>query len=297
MTFFREQRSQYLIRIAGHDRTGSTCLTGKGRSDGSFHTVTIHVNGQRSMRTSPVSLCLVFVCGMLSRAVSLNTVRSYQYCGNGLSRTVSSVRCVPRIGSTSSTSTSTRTTTTASKHSNCDDNPHRDHPSDTTGHCKRYRLQGTTLPNNKSGVRVTTNTGHVLQTDLPRIMGGRDTAPQPIETLLAALMGCTQATAVFVARKMTPRVVLDRLELALTAERDERGALALPIETPPAIPARLQRVSGTVTLYAARQERLSTNELMLLREQTELRCPVANLLTASGCAMEVEWIDGNAKQA
>lgn len=177
---------------------------------------------------------------------------------------------------------------------------------------KTYRLQGATTPRNKSGVTVTTNTGHTLSTDVPKKMGGKDTAPQPVETLLAALIGCTQATALFVGRHLQPeRLVLDRLEFDLTASRDERGAIQLPLlgrtddddddenenestTSRARIPSRLQQVKGTVTVYAVKNQRIAPEALKLLKEETEERCPVANMMIASGCRMDVDWVDGNA---
>jgi len=161
-------------------------------------------------------------------------------------------------------------------------------------HRKSYQLQGATTPKNKSGVTVSTNTGHTLHTDLPEKMGGKDTAPQPIETLLTALAGCTQATAIFVGRHMQPeRLVLDRLEFDLAAARDERGALQLPLEDALPVPSRLQQVTGTVRVYAVNNQAIGPAALELLKEQTELRCPVANMMIASGCRMDVDWVDGN----
>jgi putative redox protein len=166
---------------------------------------------------------------------------------------------------------------------------------DGNDHAKTYRIQGeTTAPNSKGSVTMTTNTGHSIKTDLPKAMGGRDEAPQPVETLLAALVGCTQATALFVGRQMKPnRVVIDKMEFNLTATRDERGALQLPIDKDPSVPSRLQQVSGTILVFAAKGVSISNEQMTILKEQTELRCPVANMMLASGCAMEVEWIDGS----
>ena len=145
------------------------------------------------------------------------------------------------------------------------------------------------------GVTVSTNTGHVLQTDLPKRMGGQDTAPQPVEMLLASWMGCTQATALFVARQLS--VTIDYIEFDdIRAFRDEHGALELPIQQDPSVPSRLQRVTGTITVHF-RTENAGTDgtfpvsdaDFSLLKEQTELRCPVANMMIASGCQMDVEW--------
>jgi hypothetical protein len=159
------------------------------------------------------------------------------------------------------------------------------------------------------GVTVKTNTGHVLQTDLPRTMGGRDSAPQPVEMLLASWMGCTQATALFVGRHLlNNNAVIDCSEFDnITAFRDERGALALPIDRAPSVVSRLQRVTGTITVHTRCQQDsscsnnnnnnatgISAEQLLVLKEQTELRCPVANMMIASGCVMDVTWVVGAA---
>ena len=41
---------------------------------------------------------------------------------------------------------------------------------------------------------------HTIRTDTPKLSGGADAAAQPVELLLAALVGCETATAHFVAR-------------------------------------------------------------------------------------------------
>jgi uncharacterized OsmC-like protein len=122
--------------------------------------------------------------------------------------------------------------------------------------------------------------------------------------LLAALLGCTQATALFVGRNLQPRLIIQRLEFVnFTAERDERGALSsLPISTiidnvPPEYPSRLTRVSGTVRVFLQTQRGktatlIPEHVLQILHEQTELRCPVANMMVASGTQMDIEWVDG-----
>jgi putative redox protein len=155
---------------------------------------------------------------------------------------------------------------------------------------KRYELKGT---GRNSLVEMETNTGHSLKTDVPKKMGGSDVAPQPVETLLAALIGCTQATSMFVGRNMAPRILIDKMEFDLRAERDERGALTMPIEETPEIPARLQRIQGIIRVFATSP--LSKSELNILSEQTEARCPVASMVIASGCDMDVEWVDGNSQ--
>jgi putative redox protein len=153
---------------------------------------------------------------------------------------------------------------------------------------KSYRLDGT---GRGSSVDILTETGHTLATDVPLKMGGNNSAPQPVETLLAAWMGCTQATAFFVGRQMKPtRIVIDRLEFVnIRGFRDERGALMLPIEEMPDIPSRLQKITGTIRVLLKRGQ-LSKDQLELLKEQTEARCPVANMMLSSGCYFDVDWV-------
>merc|ERR1712032_503454 len=67
---------------------------------------------------------------------------------------------------------------------------------------KRYALDGVSRG---GGVELRTSTGHALRTDMPVSMGGDDEAAQPVEMLLAALVGCETATAHFVARQLWRR--------------------------------------------------------------------------------------------
>ena len=212
---------------------------------------------------------------------------------------------------------------------------------ESSSYTKSYRLDGV---GEGSRVDIRTSTGHNLSTDVPRSMGGGDTAPQPVETLLAAWMGCTQATAIFVGRQLQwntetttavvstesttttttnrqrpLRVHIQKLHFEnIQAFRDERGALQLPIIDVPDIPSRIQRITGTIRVELAvakmpssRQQRnppsnsggidevkgdespplraLSESQLQTLRDQTEARCPVANMIIASGCDVDVEW--------
>jgi len=178
---------------------------------------------------------------------------------------------------------------------------------------KSYKLNGT---GDASKVTITTDTGHTLITDLPRKMGGSNCAPQPVETLIAAWMGCTQATALFVGRHLMMmsddikrgggrrrRVSIDKLEFEnIQAYRDDRGAVELPINETPGVESRLQRITGIIRVFSrggvgadgnGGEGRLSFEQMKLLKEQTEIRCPIANMIISSGCSIDVEWIDAS----
>ena len=111
-----------------------------------------------------------------------------------------------------------------------------------------------------------------------------------MELLVAALIGCEQATAAFVARHMTPRLALAGLTFEYVARRDERGATSLPLHAPPPVPARLTGVTGIATVHLVRGAGPETAERVdELRRLTEERCPVASTLRAGGCELDVRW--------
>jgi len=129
---------------------------------------------------------------------------------------------------------------------------------------------------------------HTIQTDVPKSMGGEDAAPQPVELVLAALVGCEQATAAYVARHTRPRFPLRYVHFDLRATRDERGAIALPIDKQPPVSSRLLRVEGTAIVHLSRGAE-SRARVEALGRRVEERCPVADMLRASGCELDVRW--------
>lgn len=182
-------------------------------------------------------------------------------------------------------------------------------------HVKRYPLVA-----RGAGVQCTIKARdlHEIRTDVPRSMGGGDEAPQPVELLLSALVGCEQATAAYVARHMKPRFKLKAVHFSVIGERDDRGATSLPITDPPPTGARLTRVSGEAVVYVrgperetdARVEELarlvqsryvrpvrsvaasfarSPRHSLVLHARSFARCPVADMMHAAGTKLEVRW--------
>lgn len=137
---------------------------------------------------------------------------------------------------------------------------------------------------------------HTFRSDTPPSGGGHDTAPQPVEMLLAALIGCEGATADFVARMLRTKVL--SIDFELEASRDPRGAAHLPIDEPAPAVSRLARISGLahVTLDRPSTGRPSDDVqaaddalIAKLGALVHERCPVANMVVASGCELEVKW--------
>jgi len=131
---------------------------------------------------------------------------------------------------------------------------------------------------------IRTADGFELRTDTPKQMGGSNTAAQPVYMLLSALIGCETATANFVARQMKFRI--RDIRFRLSAWRDERGAISLPLEVTDHIPSQLQVVKGEAVVDTdATQEQLTT-----LGHHVHKRCPIASMLVNSGCKLDISWV-------
>ena len=155
-----------------------------------------------------------------------------------------------------------------------------------------------------------------IRTDTPKEMGGSFLAPQPIELLLASLVGCKTATATFVARHMKPRLNIGKIVFDIegngsshpsfkvidpaisqlmyqfissltTASRDERGSITLPLGSELTHPSRLEYITGTATVHTTKGG--SQAQLDSLAHEVEQRCPVANMITMSGCSLSIKW--------
>ncbi len=129
-------------------------------------------------------------------------------------------------------------------------------------------------------------TPHEVRTDLPKKIGGRDEHPQPVEYLLAALIGCEVSTATFVARHMQPRMKLEHIEFSYRGCRNAAIPVHLPLDADlPASPA-LQRVYGTATVRCAAPETQARVEELM--RHTQARCPVHS--TLAGVQFDTKWV-------
>ena len=156
---------------------------------------------------------------------------------------------------------------------------------------KRYALSAAATDGGP-GCAARTSTGHTCRTDLPRAAGGKDGAPQPVELVLAALVGCKTATAHYVARHLFPRPH-NKIESIVwedvVGKRDEKGPLALPIEQPPPVFPGLASVTGVALVRLRPGSPVSAADVAQLGQLVEQRCPVAVMFVAAGCDMDMEW--------
>ena len=77
------------------------------------------------------------------------------------------------------------------------------------------------------------------------------------------------------------------ISFELEAERDERGALAMPIADEPSAPARLLHVRGVARVS---DTEATPEQLRALGRAVHRRCPVANMIVLSGCVLDVDFV-------
>jgi uncharacterized OsmC-like protein len=143
---------------------------------------------------------------------------------------------------------------------------------------------------NGSGVGTQTTmtvNGKTTMTDLPRYMGGLDKGMQPVELFLTSLCGCEQATALFIARNMKPRVKIEKIDFEVNGKRDDKGAITLPLDiaTDKLPPAMLTRIWGTAIVHTD----ASQVDIDFIAKEVKRRCPVANMVIASGCQLDISF--------
>ncbi|CAE7237350.1 unnamed protein product, partial [Symbiodinium pilosum] len=147
---------------------------------------------------------------------------------------------------------------------------------------KRYHL---TAVGHACSATSDMDDGYTVTSDTPTSAGGTGTAPQPVQLLLAALVGCEQATAHFIATKLRLPPIR-QIRFDIHAERDEWGSLAPPVKQPPPTLSRLQRITGTATVFTDASEA----DVRAIAAGVKLRCPVASMIIDSGCELDVHWV-------
>lgn len=115
-------------------------------------------------------------------------------------------------------------------------------------------------------------------TDEPASLGGTNTAPSPLETVLAALVGCDGVIINGVAKAMDFSYA--GVDIACESQIDVRGPKGVPGVRPYFEKARLE-----IVLYTDEPEA----RVRQLARNVEFRCPVMNLFHAAKVEMDVTW--------
>lgn len=151
-------------------------------------------------------------------------------------------------------------------------------PTDVVGapSLKHLRAHGTWEGRQRTSLRVRQFAD--LATGEPVAVGGDDSAPTPMELVLAALDGCLVVVVETVAAELGLRI--GALEVESEASIDVRGFRGVPGVRP-----HFQHVTTAV--------RIRTPDAVSFRDraaaEVERRCPALNLVRDAGVPAQVEW--------
>jgi len=133
---------------------------------------------------------------------------------------------------------------------------------------------------NAAGTRTEIKVRHfpTVVTDEPDTLGGTNTAPSPLETTLAALVGCDGVIINGCATAMG--FAYAGVDFDCGGQIDVRGPKGVP-----GIRPYFEKVDMTITVYTDEPpERLEK-----LKKNVEFRCPVMNLMRAAEVDLNVTW--------
>ena len=125
----------------------------------------------------------------------------------------------------------------------------------------------------------------VIYTDEPASLGGTNSAPSPLETVLVALVGCDAVIINGVANAM--RFSYSGVDFACESQIDVRGPKGVPGIRPYFESGRLE-----ITVYSDESEA----RFRQLCRNVAFRCPVMNLLSAAKVDMTVVWTQKPAEE-
>jgi uncharacterized OsmC-like protein len=137
------------------------------------------------------------------------------------------------------------------------------------------KLDGRCASHSRTDVSVR-NVGVVI--DEPAERGGTNQGPSPTETLMAALIGCTNVIAHKVAAKNGIR--LEAMDIRLEADFDRRGVtLAEEIRVP----------FPSVTLHIDVVTDATEAQVETLKRELAMFCPLSKVLRESGSDVKDVW--------
>ncbi|WP_069162403.1 OsmC family protein [Nocardia altamirensis] len=131
-------------------------------------------------------------------------------------------------------------------------------------------FHATGTPEGTVGSAISTRT-HTIRVDEPATLGGTDTAANPVEVYLAALISCHVVTYRFWAQRLG--ITVDELEIHAEGDLDVRGFFGLDDSVRPGF----QAVRVTVRIGGPETPQRYDE----LRQAVDAHCPVLDLTTGS----------------
>jgi putative redox protein len=130
-----------------------------------------------------------------------------------------------------------------------------------------------------NGIQTVLKDGdHTITIDEPENMGGKDSGPNPLSTLLSSLAGCENVIANMVAKEIG--FDLQGIEFNVKGTLDPRGMMGDPNVKP---------YFENVVINAEVKTDESEERVKELQEKTDQRCPVFTTLKAAGIELEPNW--------
>lgn len=118
-----------------------------------------------------------------------------------------------------------------------------------------------------------------VYTDEPASLGGTNSAPSPLETVLVALVGCDGVIINGVANAMG--FAYTGVDFSCESQIDVRGPKGVP-----GIRPYFEKADLEIIVYTDEP----INRFEQLRKNVEFRCPVMNLMNAAEVDMKVTWV-------
>lgn len=118
-----------------------------------------------------------------------------------------------------------------------------------------------------------------VYTDEPASLGGTNSAPSPLETVLVALVGCDGVIINGVANAMG--FDYSGVEFSCESQIDVRGPKGVP-----GIRPYFEKTDLEIAVYTDETDARFDQ----LRKNVEFRCPVMNLMSAAQVEMNVTWL-------
>lgn len=119
---------------------------------------------------------------------------------------------------------------------------------------------------------------NLIDIDADAEMGGKGSATNPMETVLAALAACSNITARIVAQETNFQ--LDGISFNISAELDPRGVMGDPTITP-----HFEKIDIQTFLKTSEPQHRIKN----LKSAVENRCPMYSLLIAAKVTLTDNW--------
>ncbi len=134
-----------------------------------------------------------------------------------------------------------------------------------------------------SGMRIDATAGkHTIIVDEPESFGGKDSAADPMSTMLAALVACENVMVQIISKEM--KIKIDDISYKVEGQLDPSGLMG-NLEVKPYF--------EKVNVEAYIKTSATDEQVQELREKVGQRCPVFRTIKDAGIPIENNWIKIN----